>query len=124
MDLYLHGGGVGHVLGLALLNGVLGGIVHGEADEGQLQVARVVGDGVHIVEHLLEARLQEPFIGLFLDLQEVGHLQDILAAGEALALGLAIPDVFDRSSHMLFTLHFVDDSGRRMTDTPGAVVTS
>ena len=124
VDLYLHGGGVGHVLGLALLNGVLGGIVHGEADEGQLQVARVVGDGVHIVEHLLEARLQEPFIGLFLDLQEVGHLQDILAAGEALALGLAIPDVFDRSSHMLFTLHFVDDSGRRMTDTPGAVVTS
>ena len=124
MDLHLHGGGIGHVLGLALLNGVLGGVVHGEADEGQLQVARVVGDGVHIVEHLLEARLQEPLVGLLLDFQEVGHLQDILAAGEALALGLAVPDVFDRSSHMLFTLHFVEDSGRRITDTPGAVVTT
>ena len=107
--LHLDRGGVGGVLGLALLNGVLGGIVHGEADEGQLQIAGVVRDGLYVVEHLLQPGFKKPPVGFLLDLQQVGHLQNFLAAGEAFAQGLAVVDVLDsvvdRCCHCRFTLH-------------------
>jgi hypothetical protein len=51
------GFGVGGVPGLAFLDGVLGLLVHGVVHEAQLEVAGIVGDGVHILEHLAQAFL-------------------------------------------------------------------
>ncbi len=83
--LHLDRRGIIHVPALALVHVVLGLFVHRIVDEGQLQVARVVGDGGHIPEHLPKALLQEPPVGVFLHLQQVGHLQDLLVAGKALS---------------------------------------
>ena len=54
-------------------------------DEGQLQVAVIVPDGGYIPEDLPEAGVQEPLVGLLLDLQKVRHLQHFFVAGKALA---------------------------------------
>ena len=99
--LHLDGGGVGGVPGLALLHVVLGLLVHGVVDEGQLQVAGVVRNGVHILEHLTQPGVQEPLIGFLLDLQQVGHIQDLLVAGKAFAQGLAVVHVLDHSKNQL-----------------------
>ena len=81
----LQGGGIRGVAGLALLHVVLGLFVHGEVDEGQLQVAVIVPDGGYIPEDLPEAGVQEPLVRLLLDLQKVRHLQHFFVAGKALA---------------------------------------
>ena len=93
----LDGGGVRGVPGLALLHVVLGGLIHGVVDEAQLQVARVVRDGGHILEDFPQAGVQEPLVGMLLDVQQVGHLQNLLVAGIALAQGLAVVDVLDHA---------------------------
>ena len=101
----LDGSGVRGVPGLALLHAVLGGLIHGVVDEGELQVARVVGDRGHILEDLPQSRVQEPLIGVLLHLQEVGHVQDFFMAGKALAEGLAVVDVLDhRRKNTSFSL--------------------
>ena len=43
----------------------------------------------------MQALPQEPVVGVLLDLQQVGHLQDLLILGIALANGLAIVHVLD-----------------------------
>ncbi len=102
---HLDGRGVRGVPGLALLHAVLGGLIHGVVDEGELQVARVVGDRGHILEDLPQSRVQEPLIGVLLHLQEVGHVQDFFMAGKALAEGLAVVDVLDhRRKNTSFSL--------------------
>ena len=101
----LDGGGIRGVPGLALLHGVLGGLIHGVVDEGELQVARVVADGGHILKDLPQSRVQEPLVGVLLHLQEVGHVQDLLMAGKALAEGFAVVDVLDhRRKNTSFSL--------------------
>ena len=85
----LDGPGIGGVALLAFLHGILGLVVHGVVQEAQLQVAGVVGDGVCVAEDLVQALLQEPIIGILLDLQQIGHLQNFLILGVALAEGLA-----------------------------------
>ena len=94
-DHHLDGRGIGGVPGLAFLHVVLGGLVHGVADEGELQIPGVVGDGGHILKDLLKPLFQEPLVGVLLHLQQVGHIQDFLMAGIALAEGLAVVDVLD-----------------------------
>ena len=86
---------IGGIAFLALFNGVLGLLVEGVVQEGQLEVAGVVADGGHIAEDLMQALPQEPVVGVLLDLQQVGHLQDLLILGIALANGLAIVHVLD-----------------------------
>ena len=90
----LQGLGVGGVAGLALLLVVLGLLVHGVVDEAQLQIAGIVGDGIHIPEHLAQAGLQKPFVGALLDLQQIGHLLDLRGAGKALAQSFAVENIF------------------------------
>ena len=72
---HFDGGGIGGIPLFAFFHRILGLFFHGIIQEGQLQVAGVVGDGAHIPEHLPQAGIQEPLIGLLLHLDEVGHLE-------------------------------------------------
>ena len=103
-DLHLQGRGVSGVPGLALLHVVLGRLVHLVVDEGQLQVALVVGDRAHVVEHLPQAGVQKLLVRLLLDLQKVGHGHDFLVPGEVLTKGLSVVLVF---GHLLIHLSSV-----------------
>jgi len=86
--------GVGGVPGFAFLNGILGLLIHRIVHKAQLKVAGIVGDDVHILEHLAQAGIQKPAIGVFLDLQQVRHILDLLAAGKALSQRFAIENIF------------------------------
>ena len=86
---------IGSVPLLALLNGVLGLVFHGVIQEAQLQLAREVGDYANILEDLAQAFIQEPLIGVLLDLQHVGHFQDLVVLRVGFTRGLAeqfVPD--------------------------------
>ncbi len=86
---------VGGIPLLALLNGVLGLILHGVIQERQLQLAGEVGNGAHILEYLPQSRIQEPLVGILLDLQHIGDLQDLLILRVGFTHGLAVHHVFD-----------------------------
>ncbi len=103
-DLHLQRRGVGSVPGLALLHVVLGRLIHLVVDEGQLQVALIVRDRAHVVEHLPEAGVQKLLVRLLLDLQKVGHGHDFLVPGEVLTKGLSVVLVF---GHLLIHLSSV-----------------
>ncbi len=90
----LDGLGIGGVPLPALVHGVLGLLVHGEVQEAQLQVPGVVHDRTHVPEHLLKACLQEVLVGVLLDAQHIGHLQDLVMLLVGLAEGLAVVHVF------------------------------
>ena len=100
-DLHLQRRGVGGIPGLALLHVVLGRLIHLVVDEGQLQVALIVRDRAHVVEHLPEAGVQKLLVRLLLDLQKVGHGHDFLVPGEVLTKGLSVVLVF---GHLLIHL--------------------
>ena len=93
-DLDLQWGGIGGVPGLALLHVILGLLVHFVVDEGQLQVALIVGNRAHIGENLPEAGVQELLVGGLLNLQKVGHRHDFFVPGEVFAKGFAVILVF------------------------------
>ena len=86
----LQGRGVVDVPGLALLHVVLGRLVHAEVDEAQFQGIGVVADDAHVGEHLSKAGVQEPFVGVLLDLQQVGHGHDFLMPGKVFSQGFAV----------------------------------
>ena len=94
-DPHLDGLGVGSVPLLALLNGVLGLILHGVVQEGQLQLAGEVGNGAYVLEDLPQAGIQEPLIGVLLDFQHVGDLQDLFILRVRFTHGLAEHYVLD-----------------------------
>ena len=87
---HLQGRGIGGVPGLALLHRVLGLFIHGEVDEGELQISSVVTNGGHIPEHFLETSVQKPLVGLLLDFQKIRHVQHFFMAGKALAQGFSV----------------------------------
>ena len=91
---HFHGGGIRGVARLALLHVVLGLFVHAVINEAQFQITGIVHDGGHIGKHLTQTGIQEPLIGLLLDLQQVGHCHDFLVAGKVLSQGLAVVLVF------------------------------
>ena len=86
----LQRGGVGGVAGFALLLGVLGLLVHGIIHERQFQIAGIVRNGGHSAKNLPEAFLQEPLVGVPLDLQQVGHILDLFRPGVALSYGPSV----------------------------------
>ena len=86
----LQGRGVVHVPGLALLHIVLGRLVHAVVDEAQLQGVGVVADDAHVGEYRLQAGVQEPLVGILLDLQQVGHGHDLLMPGKVLPQRFAV----------------------------------
>ena len=85
--------GIRGIAGLALLFGVLRCVVHGIVDEAQLQVAGIVRDGIHILEDFLQAGIQEPLIGTFLNLQQIRHVHDFRCAGKALAKRFPVENI-------------------------------
>ena len=85
--------GVGGVARLALLNGVLRFVVHGVIDEAELQVAGIVRHRGHVAEDFPQPGLEEPLVRLFLDLQQVGHVLDLHAPGEALSDCFPVADI-------------------------------
>ena len=89
-DADLQRGGVGGVPRLALLLGIFGFFVDGIAHEAQFQVSGIVRDGIHLVKDLPKPLLQEPVIGIPLDLQQVRHFLDLRHTGKALAQRLAV----------------------------------
>ena len=93
-NLHLQRRCVGGVTGLALLHIVLGCLVHLVVDEGQFQVALIVGDRGDIREDLTQSGVQEPLVRLLLDLQKVGHGSDFLMPGKVLTKGLSVILVF------------------------------
>ena len=88
-DPHLHGPGIGGVSVDALFNGILGLVPHGEIQEGQLQLSAEVRNCANVPEDLLQALVQEPLIGILLNLQKVWHFQDFVIFGVALTEGLA-----------------------------------
>ncbi len=92
---HLDGLGVGSVPLLALLDGVLGLILHGVVQEAQLQLAGEVGNGAYVLEDFPQAGFQEPPVGVLLDLQHVGDLQDLFILRVGFTHGLAVHNVLD-----------------------------
>ena len=90
----LEGGCICGVARLALLNAVLGLLVHRVIEEGKLQVSSVVRDGRGVGKNLAQSLVEEPLIGLFLHLDEIGHLQNLIDACKALSCGFAVLYVF------------------------------
>ena len=78
---------------LALLNGVLGRLVHAVIQEAQLQITCVIADRVHILEHLVQALAEEPLVGILLDLQHIGDRENFVMLCKALAERFAAHDI-------------------------------
>ncbi len=101
-DTDLERGGIRGVAGLALLLGILGRLVHGVVDEAQLQVARIVGHGIHVAEDFVQSGVQEPLVGALLDFQQVRHLHDLIDTGIAHSPRFAVEDFFWHVRTLLF----------------------
>ena len=80
---------------LAFFDGVLRLLVKRIVKEGQFQIARVIGDRRDVVEYLAQPLVQEPVVGILLNLQEVRHLKNFLILGIAFALCLPVLHVLD-----------------------------
>ena len=109
---HLHRSGIRGVPRFALLHIVLGLLIHAVINEAQLQIAGIVRDGSHVGEHLTQAGLQEPLVGLLLDLQQVGHRHDFFVSGKILAQGLAVVFVLGHSTITPFYCFFISDPVR------------
>ena len=86
----LQGSGVVDVPGLALLHIIFWRFVHAEVNKAQLQGTRIVADDAHIGEHLPQSGVQEPLVGVLLNLQQVGHGHNLLMPGKVFPQGFAI----------------------------------
>ena len=93
--LHLDGSGIGGVSGLAGFYVILGALLHGEVNKGQLQVASIVGNTANILKNLTQAGFQKPSVRFFLNVQQSGHLSDFLLSGKALSQGVAEIHIFD-----------------------------
>ena len=109
-DIDLERGRIVRVARLALLDGVLGLFVHGVVHEAEFEVARIVGYGCDVFEHVAQPLFKEPFVGTLLNLEQVRHVLQLLGAGKALTHSLAVADVF---WHLSFTPCCNDRYARR-----------
>ena len=112
-DAHLHGGGIRRVAGLALLHVILGRLVHAVIEEAQLQITGIVRDGRHVREHLAQAGVQEPLIGVLLDRQQVGHRHDLFVSGKVLAQGLAVVLVLGHLQYSRLSFSIFGSAPRR-----------
>ena len=116
---------IGGIALTALVNRILGGIVHGKVQEAQLQITGIIGNGAHIAEYLLKALVEKILIGLLLDAQHIGHVQDVIVLLIRLSEGFAVVYVFHHC-HRNITRPFLPGSRenhRAYLNTPGSVVT-
>ena len=119
----LDGPGVGGVPLHAFLHSILGLVPHGKVQEGQLQLSAEVRDRAHIPEDLLQALVQEPLVGVLLDLQKIWHFQDFLIFGIALTHGLAKQLILDHCHlrHHSLSFGIMPESCVWLVDTHGFV---
>ena len=115
----LDGLGVGSVPLFALLDGVLGLVFHGVVQEAQLQLAGEVGNGTYVLEDFPQAGFQKPLVGVLLDLQHVGDLQDLFILRVGFTHGLAVHNVLD---HCHMDHHSLSFGLCCLFNTLGAVV--
>ena len=101
-DADLQRGRIRGIARFALLLGVLRILVHGVIHEAQLEVAGVVGDDVHILEHITQALFEEPFVRILLDLQKIRHALDLLVTGKAHSFGFSVGDCLWHGEHSFF----------------------
>ena len=101
-DADLQRGRIRGVAGFALLLGVLRILVHGVIHEAQLEIAGVVGDDVHILEHITQTLFEEPFVRILLDLQKIRHALDLLVTGKAHSFGFSVGDCLWHGEHSFF----------------------
>ena len=101
-DADLQRGCIRGVARFALLLGVLRILVHGVIHEAQLEVAGIVGDDVHILEHITQALFKEPLVRILLDLQKIRHTLDLLVTGKAHSFGFSVGDCLWHGEHSFF----------------------
>ena len=58
-------------------------------DEVEHKVVLIIGDTRYILEHILQSLLEEPLVGRFLHLNEVGHIDYFFDFAKAHSLGVA-----------------------------------
>ena len=98
-------GRVGGIPFLAFFDGVLGVLVQPVVDEFQHQVAGVVLDRGNVVEDFTQAFLQEPVVRIFLDLDEIGHVDHFVDPGKTHAGRSAVLyglDLYHKTRPLLF----------------------
>ena len=83
------GGGIVCVALLALLHRVLRVRVELVVDKLKHKVSRVVADRGNVLKDLFEPRFQKPAVGIFLNLDQVRHLERLFDLGITHALVLA-----------------------------------
>ena len=93
-DIDLEGSSVVNISLLALLHGVVRLGVQAIGDELDQQVSGEISDGGDLVQDLGQALLEEPLIGLRLDLHKVGQLQIEAGTGEGFTGVLAESLIF------------------------------
>ena len=101
-DADLQRGRIRGVARFALFLSVLRVLVHGIVHEAKLEVAGVVGDDVHILEHITQALFEEPLVRILLDLQKIRHALDLLVTGKAHSFGFSIGDCLWHGEHSFF----------------------
>ncbi len=75
---------------LALLYAVFRLVIELIVDERQFQIACIVGDACDVLKDLAQTIGQEPFVGFFLNLDQVRHFQNFRNSGKALSGGASI----------------------------------
>ena len=85
-DKDLQRGRVGQIALFAPLHGIFGRAVQRVIDELQHQIFAIIGDWGHVRQHLFKILGQKTLIRIFLNLDQVGHVQNLVDAREAHAL--------------------------------------
>ena len=79
---YTKGGCISHVALFAFLDGIFGLVFDMIIDEVQNKVSGIVSDGRNITEYFLKTFFEEPSIRVFLNLDEVRHIEYFLDLGK------------------------------------------
>ena len=79
------------------------GLIQFEADEIHLQLTAVIRDRRNVIESFPESLIQEPLVGIFLHLDQVGHIQNFFSSGIAHTHAVSL---YDRSYSVFFHTGF------------------
>ena len=101
----IQGRRIGGVPLLTFFNGVLGVLVQPVIDEFQHQIPGVVLDRGNVMEDLVQAFPKEPVVRVFLDLDEIGHINHFVDTGKTHAGRSAVLyglDLYHKTRPLLF----------------------
>ena len=98
---------IGSIPLLALYHAVIGLFIQLVVNEIQHQIPGKVRNARNIPEHLFQALVQEPLVGILLHLDEVRHFPDLFDAGKAHAGGSAQLHRFDIHHWLNHSIPFI-----------------